>query len=329
MNPLFTLQDVKMYFSVPRGLFRAQLAKAVDGVSLEIKRGETLALIGESGSGKTTLGRLTLRTLLPTSGRIEFDGRNITEMRGHDLGSFRRRAQAIFQDPYSSLDPFMNVYQILEEPLKVHHLGPQEDREEMIFQALRGVRLTPEEEFASKYPHMLSGGQRQRVSIARALMLRPDYIVADEPVSMIDVSSRAELLQLLRALQREYGLTILYITHDVATARNFAERLAVMYLGRIVELGETAEVIKEPHHPYTTALIDAVPEPDPSNRLRERSSIAGEQPSPIEIPHACRFHPRCKFFMPGKCDLVDPPLLRVEGERYVACHLYPSPVENL
>ncbi len=328
MKPLINLQNVKMYFQVRSGFFRIQLAKAVDDVTLSINRGETLALVGESGSGKTTLGRLTLRILDPTSGRIEFDGQNITNLKEDELTWFRRRAQAIFQDPYSSLDPFMNVFQILEEPLKIHNAGDPRERRERILQALREVRLSPEEEFASKYPYMLSGGQRQRVNLARALMLKPEYIVADEPVSMIDVSSRAEILELLRELQQRYGLTILYITHDIATAKHFADRIAVMYLGRIVEYGSAAEIVKQPLHPYTIALIEAVPEPDPANRLRERSSIAGEQPSPIKIPVACRFHPRCRFFMPGKCDVIDPPLIEVKKGRYVACHLYPEPMSD-
>ncbi len=326
MKPLINLGNVRMYFPVRSGFFRTRLAKAVDGVSLSIMRGETLALVGESGSGKTTLGRLTLRILAPTSGRIEFDGRDITNLKEKDLRWFRKGAQAIFQDPYSSLDPFMSVFEIVEEPLKIHNAANPKERREMVLQALREVRLTPEEEIASNYPHMLSGGQRQRVNIARALMLKPQYVVADEPVSMIDVSSRAEILELLGELQNRYQITILYITHDIATAKHFAQRIAVMYLGRIVEIGPANEIIKEPLHPYTMALIEAVPEPDSANRLRERSAIPGEQPSPTNIPVGCRFHPRCKYLEPGKGDVIDPPMLEVKQGHSVACHLYPEPI---
>ena len=324
MSTVIALENVSMHFPVRAGFFRTRPAKAVDGVTLEISRGETLALVGESGSGKTTLGRLSLRTLTPTSGKILFDGQDISRSSESELRWFRRKAQAIFQDPFSSLDPFMSIFSIIEEPLKVHHQGDSDERRERVLQALREVRLNPEEDFTSKYPHMLSGGQRQRVNIARALMLRPEYVVADEPVSMIDVSIRIEILQLLKELQRSHGLTILYITHDFATAKHFADKVAVMYLGRIVELGPSEEVVKEPLHPYTIALIEAVPEPDPSNRLRERSSLPGEQPSPTSIPVGCRFHPRCRFFMPGKCDVIDPPLIEVKKGKYVACHLYPD-----
>jgi peptide/nickel transport system ATP-binding protein len=321
-NPLLSLQNIEMHFPIRSSLFRTELARVVDSVSLSINRGETLALVGESGSGKTTLGRLTLRILTPTSGRIKFDGHDITNSKENELRWFRKRAQAIFQDPYSSLDPFMNVFQILDEPLKIHDIN-EKSRKEIVFRALREVRLDPEE-YASKYPHTLSGGQRQRVNIARALILQPDYIVADEPVSMIDVSSRVEILELLQDFQVCYGLTILYITHDIATAKYFANRIAVMYLGRIVELGFAEDVVKEPLHPYTMTLIDTIPEADPSNRFKYRSSIEGEQPSPTSIPVACRFHPRCKFFMPRKCDVIDPLLIEVKKEHYVACHLHPK-----
>jgi len=323
MNPILEMRDVRMHFPVRNGLFGTLLVRAVDGVSLEIHKGEILAVIGESGSGKTTLGRLSLGTIKPTSGQVIFDGEDTASLRGRDLLAFRRRAQAIFQDPYSSLDPFMNVFQTVEEPLRVHGIGRRGQREETVYRVLREVRLTPEE-VALKYPHMLSGGQRQRVNIARALVLDPEYIAADEPVSMIDVSSRMEILGILRELQQRRGLAMLYITHDIATAKNFAERIAVMYLGRIVEQGAASRVVAEPLHPYTIALIQAVPDLDPSNRLRERNSVRGEQPSPLRIPSGCRFHPRCKFFMPGRCDVIDPPLTEVRDGRQVACHLYPS-----
>lgn len=275
---LVRLEGIEMLFHSRKGLFRSVTVKAVDGVSLSLDRGETVALVGESGSGKTTLGRLSLRLLRPTSGRIFFDGRDVTDVEEGELKWFRRRAQAIFQDPYSSIDPFMNVYQIVEEPLIIHKVEDG-DRRELVYRALEDVRLIPAEDFASKYPHTLSGGQRQRVGIARALILRPDYILADEPVSMIDASSRVEILRLLGGLQEKYKVTFLYITHDISTARYFSDRIAVMYLGRIVELAPSDQLVREPLHPYTAALIEAVPEPDPSNRFKERKITFGGSPN--------------------------------------------------
>ena len=319
MAALVQLEGVRVHFAVRRMLFRAMPVRAVDGLSLSLERGETLAVVGESGSGKTTLGRASLRLVPLAGGRLLFDGVDITRTPESRLKWFRRRAQVVFQDPYSSVDPFMNVHQILEEPLVIHGQG---DRQERVQKALEDVRLTPTAEFAQKYPHMLSGGQRQRVGIARALILNPDYIVADEPVSMIDASSRAEILFLMRELQERYSLAFLYITHDIATARHFSHRIAVMYLGQIVEEGPPSQLVSEPLHPYTRALIAAVPEPDPTNRLREREVVPGEPPSPANAPPACRFHPRCPHFMAGLCDVVAPPLLEVGPGRTVACHLY-------
>ena len=319
MESLVSLESVRVHFAVRKMLFRTNTVAAVEDVSLAIKPGETLALVGESGSGKTTLGRAVLRLLPVTGGRVVFDGHDITHSPESRLKWFRRRAQAVFQDPYSSIDPFMSVYQVLEEPMVIHGV---DDRRERIESALRDVRLTPPEEYAPKYPHMLSGGQRQRVGIARALMLRPQFIVADEPVSMIDASSRAEILFLLRDLQEQYGMAFLYVTHDIATVRYFSHRLAVMYLGVVVELGTPAAVIDRPLHPYTQALIAAVPAPDPANRLREREVVPGEPPSPANAPSGCRFHPRCPHAMPGLCDAVVPPLMEEEEGHSVACHLY-------
>jgi len=317
---LVRLEDVKVYFWVRKGLFRTRPVRAVDGVSLNLKRGETVAVVGESGSGKTTLGRASLRLVRLTAGRVVFDGQDITALPEEELRPLRRRAQAIFQDPFSSIDPFMTVYDSVEEPLIIHGIGPASERRARVLQALRDVRLTPPEEMSVRYPHLLSGGQRQRVGIARALVLRPDYIVADEPISMVDASSRAELLYLLRELQERFGITFLYITHDIATARHFAQRIVVMYLGRIVESGLTAAVVENPLHPYTRALMAAVPEPDPANRLRERPVLPGEPPSPIRVPSGCAFHPRCPDYMPGTCEADCPSLVEAEPKHFVACY---------
>jgi peptide/nickel transport system ATP-binding protein len=323
---LVRLEEVRMHFRARgRGLFGSVVVKALDGVSLALGRGETLAVVGESGSGKTTLGRVSLRLLEPTAGRVLFDGQDVTHAPEGRLKEFRRRAQGIFQDPFTSLDPYMTIRQTVEEPLVIHGMGSAAERLERVTWALDEVRLRPAAEFLDRYPHMLSGGQRQRAGIARALTLTPEYVLADEPVSMIDASSRAEVLALLRDLQERHGIAYLYITHDIATARHFAPRTAVMYLGRIVEEGPTRDVINEPLHPYTKGLLAAVPEPDPANRLRERAVLPGEPPSPADIPSGCRFHPRCPFFMAGLCDVVDPPAVEATPRRTVACHLYSTP----
>ena len=319
LAPLLSMDGIKVHFSARKMLFRADTVRAVDGVSLSLDRGETVSVVGESGSGKTTLGRASLRLAPITEGSVVFDGVEITGTGEGKLKWFRRRAQAVFQDPYSSIDPFMNVRQVLEEPLIIHGLPDRDDR---VKQALEEVRLAPAEEFMSKFPHMLSGGQRQRVGIARALILQPDYILADEPVSMIDASSRTEILYLMRELQKRMGIAFLYITHDIATARYFSERIAVMYLGRVAEQGPPGEVLDDPLHPYTVALIEAVPEADPDNRLRDRPTVPGEPPNPVNIPTGCRFSPRCPKFMAGLCDVVEPELIEVRPGRLVACHLY-------
>lgn len=311
-----------MDFQVRKYLFRSLIVTAVDNVSLTIEQGKTLGIVGESGSGKTTLGRLSLRLLKPSAGCLFFDGEDITLADDASLKVFRRRAHGIFQDPFSSIDPFMNVYQILEEPLLIHKMGNRNERQELICQTLEEVRLTPAKKFLTKYAHMLSGGQRQRLAVGRALILRPDYIVADEPVSMIDASSRAEVLYLFRELQERHGMSFLYITHDIATARHFSHQIAVMYLGKIVEIAPTSKLISQPHHPYTQALIGVIPSPDPTNRFRERAVISGEPPSPIHTPPGCRFHPRCPSFIPGKCEATGPPMIEVGESHYTSCHLY-------
>jgi oligopeptide/dipeptide ABC transporter ATP-binding protein len=301
-------------------LLRPETVYAVTDVDLQIRPGEAVALVGESGSGKTTLGRATLGLVPAATGRVVFDGTDLGALDRRGLHAFRRRAQAVFQDPFASISPFMSVFESVEEPLLIHGPGDRRAREQRVLDILEQVRLVPARRFAAAYPHTLSGGQRQRVGIARALVLDPDYVVADEPVSMIDASSRAEILDLMRELQQRRRLALLYITHDIATARHFSDRIAVMYLGRIVEFGPSRDVVADPQHPYTKALLAAVPEPDPANRGRLRDVVPGEPPDPIRVPSGCAFHPRCPVAIDGVCPEVLP-LLETAAGRLVACHL--------
>jgi len=320
MKPLVKAEKLSKYFPVG-GLLRPRgYVKAVDNVDLEIYEGETLGLVGETGSGKTTLGRVMLRLIEPNSGRIYFDGEDITKASGSKLREFRRRAQIIFQDPYMSLNPRLTVYQTLLEVIKVHRL-PIQDPEDYIGKMLELVGL--ERGQLHRYPHEFSGGQRQRIAILRALILEPKFLVLDEPTSALDVSVQAQILNMLKDLQKRLNLTYLFISHDIGAVRYMSDRMAVMYMGKIVELGPADAVIKEPLHPYTQALISALPVPDPTlARGRKVLLLQGEPPSPINPPPGCRFHPRCPYIIKGRCEKEEPPLQEARRGHYVACHLY-------
>ena len=321
-SALVILEDISVVFTTRKGFFRSGEVRALDGVSLSIGETETVALVGESGSGKTTLGRVSLRLVKPTAGKVIFDGRDISAAKDEELGWFRKRAQIVFQDPFSSLNPYMRTGALIEEPLIIDKGVGSAERAARVEAALEAVELVPAARFAERYPSMMSGGQRQRVGIARALVRDPDYIVADEPVSMIDASSRIEILDLLRNLQETRGVAFLYITHDIASARHFADRIAVMYLGTIVEQSMAGRVIDNPLHPYTKALIEAIPEPDPANRLRRRSVVPGEQSGGGTPPVGCPFYSRCPERIEGVCNVQRPALKEVEPGHFVACHRY-------
>ncbi len=318
-GPLVVVEELAKYFPARRGVLGQKTGqiKAVDGISFQIQRGETLALVGESGCGKTTTGRLILRLLNPTSGHVLFDGAKIQQLDAPALKSFRRRAQIIFQDPYGSLNPRMTVGAMLGEVLRVHGIARGAQTEHQISELLEGVGLQPND--ARKYPHEFSGGQRQRVGIARALAVRPEFIVADEPVSALDVSVQAQTLNLLIDLQQRFDLTYLFITHDLSVVRHIADNVAVMYLGKIIEIGCADSVFGKPAHPYTQTLLSAVPEP--GGQARERIALTSDVASPAATPSGCPFHPRCPH--PQKdsdCRSRLPRLKAADGGALAACH---------
>lgn len=322
--PLVQVSGLEVTYRTRAGLFRSGEVHALNGVDLTIARGETVALVGESGSGKSTLGKATIRLVEPTAGCIRFDGADITHVPSDQLRPWRKRAQIVFQDPFSSLNPYLTVGDLVAEPLVIDGELDEAARRAKVDEVLAAVELLPVERFVTAYPTQLSGGQRQRVGIARALVRDPDYIVLDEPVSMIDASSRVEMLDLLARLQQDRGVAYLYITHDIASARHFAERIAVMYGGAIVELGNASEVIDHPWHPYTKSLVAAIPEPDPANRFRRRDAIPGEPLPGGALPAGCLFATRCPLMVPGTCDVTRPSLDPRSGIHAVACHLVPE-----
>ncbi|MFW9934016.1 MAG: ABC transporter ATP-binding protein [Candidatus Thorarchaeota archaeon] len=321
---LIKVRNLKKYFPVRRGLI-AQLVsreqiwvKAVDDVSFDIMKNEVYVLAGESGCGKTTTGRVILNLTPPSEGSITYQGMDLTEITKQEMKALRPKLQIIFQDPYESLNPRLSIHDSIGEALQVNRLAEsREELTERIKMAMEDVRLIPPEDFIYRYPHMLSGGQRQRVVIARAIVTQPEFIVADEPVSMLDASIRAEILQLLKDLIKKYDLTYLYITHDLASARYIGDRIGIMYLGKIVEYGPVGRVIDNPKHQYTAILVSAVPIPDPT-LVHTRRAPVGEVPSPINPPPGCRFHTRCPM-ADEKCRLEEPPFKEVEKNHYAAC----------
>ena len=317
---LLRVEDVKVWFPIKDGIVFGRHVgdvRAVDGVSFALRRGETLGLVGESGCGKTTIGRTIIRLYKPTTGRIMFDDVDIAGLEGSKLKGMRRRMQMVFQDPYASLNPRMNVAAVVAEPLEIHGIGTSAERRERGRELLATVGLNPD--FADRYPHEFSGGQRQRIGVARALALRPDLIVADEPISALDVSIQAQIINLLERLQAELGLTYLFVAHDLSVVAHISDRIAVMYLGRIVELTTSRELMQRPLHPYSVALLSAIPVPDPVIEGRRRRIILkGDVPSPVAPPSGCRFHTRCwlreRLGNPEICHTEDP-MLRVALER--------------
>jgi len=330
VEAIVRVQDLTKYFPIKLGFFRTLMSKsipvvhAVDHVSFEIGEGEVFGLVGESGSGKTTVGRVILKLIEPTAGKIFFDGKDITPLPPAEMQKLRSEMQIVFQDPYESLNPRLSVFDTVAEPLRIQHSGLDEDKvTNAVEGSLREMGLIPPEQFLYRFPHELSGGQRQRVAVARAFVTGPKFIVADEPVSMLDASVRTEVSELMLRLVNEAHLSLLYITHDIALARYMCNRVAIMYLGEIVETGAIEEIIMNPYHPYTAALMRAVPVPDPEAR-RIKVVISGEIPSPVNPPPGCRFHTRCSM---GKqiCREEKPELIEIEKGRFVACHF---PIQN-
>ena len=323
-EPILRVEDLKVHFPVTKGILiqhRVATVKAVDGVSFTIRRGETLGLVGESGSGKSTTGLAVLRMLTPTAGRIIFEGQDIALHKGAELLSVRRRMQMVYQDPYGSLNPRMTIRNIVGEPLAVHGLdGDKAATRDKVAALIASVGLLPD--MADRYPHEFSGGQRQRIGIARAIALEPSLLIADEPVSALDVSIQAQVINLFMDLQERLGLTYLFIAHDLAVVRHISTRIAVMYLGRIVEIADRDDLYRSPLHPYTEALMAAVPVADPEVEARRpRAVISGEVPSALRPPSGCSFHTRCPRAMPV-CKIDQPPLRNIGPQRAVACHLH-------
>ena len=320
MEPLLTVDDLKVHFPIKKGLLSRTVGYvyAVDGVSLTLRKGEAIGLVGESGCGKTTTGMAILRLIEPTAGKVTYQGMNVSQMSKSQLRALRKEMQIIFQDPYSSLNPRMTVNQILSDPMEIHGVYQGRERKDRIAYLLEKVGLSPEQ--GRRYPHEFSGGQRQRIGIARALTLNPQLIIGDEPVSALDVSIQAQIMNLLIDLQEEFQLSYIIIAHDLAVVEYICDRIAVMYLGKIVETAFYRDLYISPQHPYTQALLSSVPVPDP-RAVKDRTILKGDVPSPINPPSGCYFHPRCAHRMEG-CDQGEPALKDIGGKHYVACYLY-------
>lgn len=319
---LLDVRDLKMHFPLTSGIILQRVVgyiRAVDGVSFTIERGQTLGLVGESGSGKTTIGRTIVRLYKPTSGQMLFDDVDLAKLQGESLRQARRRVQMIFQDPYASLNPRYTIGSLIAEPMVIYNVASKKEIRDRTSELLRVVGLRAE--YIDRYPHEFSGGQRQRIAVARALAINPELVIADEPVSALDVSIRAQVLNLLQSLQQQFSLTYLFVSHDLSVVRHVADRIAVMYLGRIVELSDRDELYNAPRHPYTRALLSAVPIPDPQiEKHRQRIILSGDLPSPIKLPSGCRFHTRCPMAQ-DICREIEPVYEAKEGrEHYAACH---------
>jgi len=322
-STLLQARNLHTWFELRKwGFLRVGSVRAVDGVSFELARGESVAFVGESGCGKSTLARTLLGLNKPTSGDVVFEGKGISELNSLELHSYRANVGYVQQDPYGALAPFMDVKRLLSEPLIVHGVKSRSERLRRINKVLEEVRLTPTDEYLSKFPHMLSGGQQQRVVIARALILEPSMLIADEPVSMLDASVRVELLNLLKNIQRDRKLTLAFITHDLSTVRHFADRIFVMYAGRIVEQARVEEILDHPQHPYTKSLLAAIMDVNSDNALHERDIPVGEPPSLIDPPPGCRFHPRCPAAIKGLCEVEDPPDFEPRDNHLSKCWLH-------
>jgi len=322
-NEILRVEHLKKYYPVEKSFLEKTLTrckhfvKAVDDVSFTVQRGEIFTLAGESGCGKTTTGKLVVRLISPTSGKIIFDGVDITPLNHEELRMLKRKLQIIFQDPYASFNPRMKIGEAVGDPLEIHGLAQGEEKRKKVKELFDRVGLTPAEKFVDLYPHQMSGGQRQRAAMARSLILQPEFIVADEPVSMIDVSLRTAIVNLMLSLRRDFGLTYLFITHDLAVAKYISDRIGIMYLGKIVELGDKQTIFSNPSHPYTQALLAAIPVPVPE-RKRKVSELVGDVPSAIDIPSGCRFRTRCRYAEEG-CEGEEPELVEVSSGHYVAC----------
>ena len=328
-DALLQIKDLHVWYELKRfGFGHAGYVRAVDGVTFDLRQGEAIACVGESGCGKSSLMKTILGLNIPTKGDVVFDETSLAATKGEALRQYRSKIGYIQQDPFGALPPFMTIERILEEPLMINGVTDKEERRRRIAKILEEVKLTPINEVLPKYPHMLSGGQQQRVVIARAMVMQPKLLVADEPVSMLDASVRVEILRLLRKLQESHNLAVIYITHDLSTVRYFSEFIFVMYAGEVVEFARMEDLLDDPKHPYTHALLDASSDPNADNALVMREIPKGEPPSLVNPPPACRFHPRCPHFMPGLCDVKEPPNFEVGPRHLVACWLYDKDVQE-